>query len=129
MGLEVLFDRLPPMSAALEPRLARLVQQGAADIAAKAIELIESSPGGGRIYHGHVASAPGEPPRSDTGELVGSITATGSGLSAEVRVDSGHAVYLEYGTSKMAPRPFLQPAIDAETPKLAGVLPQVVELA
>ena len=64
----------------------------------------------------HTASAPGMPPASDTGSLLASI---GSELLEEdtvkgrVHADKVYALYLEYGTRYMAPRPFMLPALEA----------------
>lgn len=68
---------------------------------------------GGRI---HQASAPGEPPAVDTGHLIGSIqTVIKSPIEAEIIIPAEYAQALEFGTSRMAARPFVRPAI-------AGVL-------
>lgn len=64
------------------------------------------------MYGKHQASAPGEPPASDTGHLV-----TNSGIE---RVQTGlykvwfgaeYAEALEFGTPTIAERPFLRPAV------------------
>jgi HK97 gp10 family phage protein len=47
-----------------------------------------------------------------TGALRGSIKVTGSGLTATVGTDLRYAPYVEFGTGKMAPEPFLNPAVD-----------------
>lgn len=57
-------------------------------------------------------SAPGEPPKSDTGRLVNSIRHTHSFLTATVGTEVNYAGYLEYGTSKMAARPYLEPTLE-----------------
>ncbi len=68
-----------------------------------------SQPGGGRVYGGHTASAPGQPPAPETGAFRGSWSAS-SQIGGDVfisRLESGSflAPMLEGGTSKMAPRP------------------------
>jgi HK97 gp10 family phage protein len=62
----------------------------------------------------HRASAPGEPPASDTGRLLGSVEAVffDGGLAAEIGTGLDYGRFLEFGTSKMAARPWLQPAWD-----------------
>lgn len=81
------------------------------------IKLQLSHPGTGRIYKrrsiSHQASAPGEPPAPDTGSLRNSIghEAVGDVL----RVGSAMAVVpeaLEFGTQRIAPRPFMRPALE-----------------
>jgi len=69
----------------------------------------------------HIASAPGEPPANDTGNLIGSITHTQnedrSGVvSSSVKVLAPYGKWLEYGTVKMAERPFIRPTKEHITP-------------
>ncbi|OGT55482.1 MAG: hypothetical protein A3E01_09240 [Gammaproteobacteria bacterium RIFCSPHIGHO2_12_FULL_63_22] len=66
----------------------------------------------------HVVSAPGEPPNSDTHLLDRSIEATKTGpLTAEVSANAPYAAALEFGTSKMAARPYMKPAAERIRPK------------
>ena len=71
--------------------------------------------GSGRVYrNGHVASAPGQPPAPDTGNLRRSwhqtklIGGNGGGVRIILRMKSKmfYEPFLEHGTRKMAPRPF-----------------------
>lgn len=72
-------------------------------------------PGKGRQYGAHRASAPGDPPATDTGQLAASIThrigTDGRGLFAFVGSKLKKVRYLELGTSRIAPRPFLRRAL------------------
>jgi len=78
-----------------------------------------SGPKTGRIYRRwnpfrlHQASAPGQAPASDTGLLVASIDAEVDPQQFNIVLSAAapYARDLEYGTSKMAPRPFLLPTI------------------
>lgn len=87
-----------------------------------------SKPKSGRLYRRgrttvHQASAPGEPPAVDTGFLTNSIqVATPGPLTAEIQIPAEYAAYLELGTRRIAPRPYVQPAIDAITEKYSGIL-------
>lgn len=59
----------------------------------------------------HVASAPGEAPNADTQQLNRSGHVENAGpLKALSVFDAPHALPLEFGTSKMAERPFARPA-------------------
>lgn len=59
----------------------------------------------------HVPSLPGEPPMNDTGLLANQTFAVKTGpLKAESVSMAPYAVALEFGTSKMAERPFMRPA-------------------
>lgn len=77
----------------------------------------------GRIYKSgkkgsHQASAPGESPANWTGRLLNAIMSEASGAKAViVAAQTVYASWLEFGTRKMAARPFLKPAIDEEAPK------------
>lgn len=98
-------------------RLGRAVMAGAFVLESAVKISMSASSHSGRIYGGHQASAPGETPAVDTGVLVNSIAselAETSETSATANVGTGieYGVYLEFGTSKMQPRPFMRPAID-----------------
>lgn len=62
---------------------------------------------------GHVPSIPGQPPNNDTGHLASNIINEKTGpLSAEVSSNADYSSALEFGTSKMAERPFMRPAAE-----------------
>lgn len=72
-------------------------------------------------------SAPGEPPKSDTGRLVGSIRVEHSFLTASVGSDVLYAPFLEFGTSKMAERPYLRPSLDESENKIQELIEAAIE--
>lgn len=98
------------------------------EVRTEAISLILDTPKTGRIYRRrgvyHQASAPGEPPASDTGRLVKSIRTEFDfdRLVGRVIASTKYAALLETGTSRMAARPFMRPALankrDAITARL-----------
>ncbi len=61
---------------------------------------------------GHVPSKPGEPPNADTHQLDTGIFIEGDKTALNVKVVSSapHGLDLEFGTSKMAERPYMRPA-------------------
>jgi len=71
----------------------------------------------------HRASAPGEPPTIDTGNLVNSIRTTKlERYRYAVTASAEYARHLEYGTYKMAARPFMRPALErARAPFVAAI--------
>jgi len=95
----------------------RAIVRGTEAVKKEAIDLILSSPKTGRVYRRggveHRASAPGEPPASDTGRLVSSIQTKYDvqNLTGSVTASAVYAAPLEFGTQKMEPRPFLRPAM------------------
>ncbi len=98
----------------------RLENAGA--YAENAVKMALSMPGGGKLYGSHRASAPGQPPTTWSGDLRASITHTviklGMLWTAIVGTDKDYAPKLEYGTSKMAPRPFMRVTIAKIQPTL-----------
>lgn len=71
----------------------------------------------------HTASAPGESPASDSGKLAGSIRyKQKSKTEHEVSINSEYALALEVGTSRMAARPFIMPALIKAKKKLLKAL-------
>lgn len=94
--------------------------RAAALVLEREIKIELSRPGGGRFYKRgkrgrmHQASAPGQPPAVDTGRLRNSIGHQFNADFTKVRVGSGvkYAALLEYGTIKMAPRPFMRAALE-----------------
>lgn len=78
----------------------------------------------------HVPSAPGEPPNRDTGQLDSSLVTEVSGpLSATVTANTPYAAALEFGTEKMAERPYIRPAITKKSPDMVRLLEKVVNKA
>lgn len=86
----------------------------------------------GRVYTRrsvrHQASAPGEYPATDTGFLVSSVIGEVLRDTFEAVLSSGviYAKWLEFGTKKMAPRPFLVPTLHAVSGRAASVIARYV---
>lgn len=72
-------------------------------------------------------SDPGSPPGVVIGNLVGSINVTpGGAMTRNINVGADYGIHLEYGTSKMAARPFMGPMamwLEGEIPRIwQGIL-------
>lgn len=103
----------------------RAVRRGGRAIENTAVESIKEQTPGGRLYRSrgdktklHPASPPGSPPNADTGELDTGITSTQIENGPERYINhtasnAPHGPPLEFGSSRMAPRPFMSPAFDA----------------
>lgn len=70
------------------------------------------------------ASGPGEAPHYRTHQLQKSITHEVDGLVGRVGPDhtNKYGIYLELGTVRMAPRPFLRPALDRNRAELLRMM-------
>lgn len=80
----------------------------------------------------HVPSAPGEPPNADTRLLDSSIETTIERINpplVHVTSNAPYSVALEYGTSKMAERPFMRPASAAKRPRARALVAAAVRKA
>ena len=122
----------------LEADLLRRIEKGTMD-GLKAIALMTQAdaqrrvlkgPKTGRIYGRHQASAPGEAPANDTGFLAGSIRIDiNQKWEVDLRALAPYAVHLEYGTRKMAPRPFLRPAAESVGKQAPKVFDEAIRAA
>jgi HK97 gp10 family phage protein len=78
----------------------------------------------------HTPSSPGEAPNQDTGVLANNIETTQiAPLVVEVSSNAPYAAALEFGTSKMASRPYMQPARDAKRAEVTQLVRQAVDQA
>lgn len=83
---------------------------------------------------GHHPSQEGNPPAVDTGTLRRSITYTVNekemvGKVGSTIKDPPYGAYLEFGTSRMKPRPWLKPAIEKSWETIKKVLGQAVKVS
>lgn len=134
-------------------RLLQMIQRvgvridAAMDIAAEVVATearknVQRSPRGGRTYEKynprrtHKASAAGESPATDTGQLVRSIStdvdyqAKTFKLYASAQI-APYARALEYGTAdgRIQARPFMRPALIAKREKVVEMMAKAVEKA
>ena len=72
-----------------------------------------------------IASAPGEAPANQTGALVGSLSARvesqGTVTTGIASASTEYAAMLEFGTQKMAARPYMQPALDKNAAAIKAI--------
>ena len=72
---------------------------------------------------GHVASKPGEAPNADTHFLADQIETVQTGpLVVEVTSKAPYSAALEFGTSKMAERPFMRPAVAKKRARVVEIV-------
>ena len=99
----------------------------------EAVKSIQEHRSSGKTYEKysprrtHKASTAGNPPNTDTGYLAGNIhlviDLNRLGCSVESRSDYSSA--LEFGTSSMAARPFLQPALESQRQKIIQMFARI----
>lgn len=99
------------MITALFNNADKVVVDSANSLAKEMKKRIKTGAKSGKQYGNHTASAPGQSPANWTGELVNSISAISEGKNSKVIVNANYAEFLELGTSKMRPRPFILPSI------------------
>lgn len=111
-GLDDLFADLNRLGELSDDLIMDTINDVAMDTQQEAVRGIQRGPASGRTRSdGSRASAPGEFPMSDTGRLasnVDMILATPAKMQAKVGTNIIYGAYLEFGTSRMAARPWLE---------------------
>ena len=122
-------QQLNKLGKEMELPFIEIIKGGAQLIRGEAIRSIHNDPKTGRVYEmynprrTHTASAPGESPASDTGNLVRNIKVKQKSKNViAVESTADYSAFLEYGTSKMQARPFLFPAFEKSKPKITKVV-------
>ena len=125
-GLKQALSALRRLEKNMEQPFREVVMGGAQLIRGEAIKSIQTGAKSGRIYEKynprrtHRASAPGQAPASDTGNLVRNIAVKMESRDQVAVVSSApYSQFLEFSTSKMLPRPFLFPATQRSKKKIA----------
>lgn len=97
----------------------KIIQRTAMDVRNTAVAAIQRGARTGNKYTRYkpkrtgIASAPGEYPKSDTGNLASHIyTNHIRKLVSDVGTTVKYGEWLETGTAKMQPRPWLQPSLE-----------------
>jgi len=121
--LTITYNRLDELSNRMHAAVREIVHTTAKHVGQDVVFEIGSDKTG--ITYGlHRASSPGEPPADFTGDLLDDMKVRMVGPTmAEVSFPRAYyALFLEYGTAKMAARPFLHPSMEAERPRFIGEL-------
>jgi phage gpG-like protein len=130
-GMAELSRKLLEIPAGGEKGAVRAVRRVTLDVHRSVREKLKQ-PGTGREYTRgnvtHVASAPGQPPASDSGRLSNSygFDFERGGLTGIVGTNLSYAPHLEFGKRKMAPRPHLFTSYEEERPKLEPAIREEV---
>ena len=109
----------------------RAVTRGTLVVRTHAVESIKKG-GTGRIYEKynprrtHQASVAGEPPATDTGFLVSQITSNvkkmpDGSVIGQIISAAPYSKHLEFGTTQMMARPFMQPALNLNRRRITKI--------
>lgn len=132
-GVIELRDAIKQATTMMRREVYRAVEETAYDVHAAAVKRIQSGPASGMIYEKHdprrthKASAPGQPPMSDTGRLAGSIEVKVSGMEAQVFTPVDYGRTLEFGTNRVAARPWLFPSVEENRPNFLRKLRSILK--
>ena len=116
-GLEATLRRFSKLGEAGQKAADKVMAQTANEVRNTAIKSINAHGSKGAVYEKenpkrtHTASAPHNPPNTDTGRLTGSIKVVRKGRAFIVGTSLPYGYYLEFGTRKIIERPWLRPAV------------------
>ena len=118
------------MQAAVEVAVVKTANEFRTDIQNR----IRRGPNTGKIYkrgrNTHRASDENEAPMNDSGDLLTSVYfEQESRFTSVVGSLLVYSAYLEYGTTRMRPRPMWRPAVEAMTPKFRNRLLRALGMA
>ena len=136
-GLDKIAEAMAGVKQAVADELTKAVYAGAQKVVTEAKKSVLDGNKSGRVYKRrsvtHRTSAPGEAPASDTGRLVNSLHAEAGNPGEALAIAGGssvkYATTLEFGTSKMAARPFMVPALEKSRPWISERLNEAVRKA
>lgn len=144
INIKTKFNHLPAIQASIRPAMSAVVRKTAFDVEgqikkemrrSKTGRTYERLAGQGTTKKGtvrkrrgmHRASAPGEAPAVDLGQLINSIqTEHVTDLTSTVGTNVEYAMALEFGTSRIAPRPVWVPVIEKFRPKFVEAIKAVL---
>ena len=125
VGAKIHTERLRRMSGARTNSLTDRALYAAGQLIE--IEAERSITAGSISGKGHVASKPGEAPNADTRLLDTSIHTVVVGVNrVNVESTAPYSVALEFGTSRMAARPFMKPATNAKRKEAVDLILEAV---
>ena len=116
-SVKLVYNKFPAIAKQLPKAALEIIEETIDDIN-ETVKHGMASPKSGRVYvrgnRLHTASAPGEMPAIDTTKLISSLQhqIVRGEYKGYYYTESVYAPMLEYGTSKMAPRPFMTPAAE-----------------
>ncbi len=116
MGFSVDDSELRQLAIDLEREAPRVGRQVSAAVRASARKVETSAKAGAPRKTGALAASIGV-------DIYGSGSA--QGMTAVVGPSEHYGLFVEHGTTSMAPQPFMQPALDAEAPNLERAIADI----
>lgn len=133
-GIDELFADLKKLGKISEDLVVDAINDVAMETHATAVRGIQRGPASGRTYQRggvtHKASAAGQFPMSDTGRLASNVEFTVANKGRPVALVGTNIIYgkfLEFGTSKMAARPWLLRSFKSASANVAKELKAKLE--
>lgn len=130
-GLSQLTRQLADLVGDAEAVMTETITRVVMDTRTNAVQGIQRGPATGAVRRdGSRASAPGQFPMSDTGRLANSVEfnlPTAGRLMGEVGTNVIYGRYLEFGTSRMAARPWLLPSFEKAKVGVEARLKKAIE--
>ncbi len=116
----LVFNRLPEIAESLQPRASQVVRKTASDLLAHAESNLPDSSGRG-VDTGNLKNSYQIGDADNIFEMKPGSTKAVVGTSVE------YAVYVEYGTRKMAAIPHLTPAVEAVRPGFEAAMQELLK--
>ncbi len=131
MGIEIVFvSNLKDVIGKIDETAKARMNEAVNTVRNHAVETLSGSRSG-KTYKvpgtqtTYTASAPGEPPAVQTGELSQSIATEvegeGRDIVGRVGTDKKQGLMTEFGTKNMAPRPWLRPSFERQESKVREI--------
>lgn len=124
-NLGSLKTRLSSKASEYQKNLRAALVKGGNMVAKSAKKSIARGQKTGVVYGNHQASAPGEAPAQDTGELARGIQVQKRGDHVLIVSTAPYSAALEFGTETIAPRPFMQPAVEENREPIKAMLKEL----
>lgn len=127
------------LQAHLDKRATTIAKKNVVNVVTRATMMVQntakksiSKGGTGQLYQkyeprrSHRSSAPNQPPATDTGFLISQITMdvdvkTNGSVVGQIISSAPYSKALEYGTTNMTARPFMQPALQKNKRKIENL--------
>jgi phage gpG-like protein len=130
-GLSRLSSQLADLVGDADAVMTETITRVVMDTRTNAVQGIQRGPATGEVRSdGSRASAPGQFPMSDTGRLANSVDfnlPTSGRLTGEVGTNVIYGRHLEFGTSRMAARPWLLPSFEKAKVGVEARLKKAIE--